>query len=107
VELRKAGERIFTYWKMLGAEEGLTKEDYRCSRIWLLPRRTPEGEVVLRDYYGEVALSEEDLNRFLSDYYRERGWTRTRASPPRKSFGSLGWRERASDFQARSSGGLY
>jgi len=90
VELRKAGERIFTYWKMLGAEEGLTKEDYRCSRIWLLPRRTPEGEVVLRDYYGEVALSEEDLNRFLSDYYRERGWDESTGLPTPEKLRELG-----------------
>jgi len=92
-ELRRAGERIFTYWKMLNAEEGFTKEDYRCSRIWLLPRRTPEGEVVLRDYYGEVALSEEDLNRLLSDYYRERGWDESTGLPTPEKLRELGLEE--------------
>jgi len=92
-ELRRAGERIFTYWKMANAEEGFTKEDYRCSRIWLLPRRTPDGEVVLRDYYAEVVLSEEDLERFLGDYYRERGWDESTGLPTQEKLRELGLEE--------------
>ncbi|MEM2977999.1 MAG: aldehyde ferredoxin oxidoreductase N-terminal domain-containing protein [Candidatus Hadarchaeales archaeon] len=89
-ELRRTGERIFTFWKMVNAEEGLGKEDYRCSKIWLKPRRTPEGEVVLRDYYGEVVLSGEDMENLLRDYYHERGWDESTGLPTPEKLRELG-----------------
>ncbi|MEM2459933.1 MAG: aldehyde ferredoxin oxidoreductase N-terminal domain-containing protein [Candidatus Hadarchaeales archaeon] len=89
-ELRKKGERIFTFWKMLNAEEGLRKEDYKCSKIWLIPRKTPEGEVLLRDYYGEVVLSEKDMENLLKDYYEERGWDGATGLPTPQKLRELG-----------------
>ena len=30
--------------------------------------------LLLRDYFGKVELSREDITRLVEDYYDERGW---------------------------------
>jgi len=72
-ELKHCGERIFTLYKLLNIREGWTSRD-KISRIWLTPRKTPDGIKKLMDYYQEKELSADDIERLLDDYYMERGW---------------------------------
>ncbi len=99
-KLKKGGERAFTFWKLLNAEEGFSKEDYRCSEVWLNPRKTPEGECGLMDYYGEIRISRAEVEKLLEEYYEERGWDKKTGLPTLEKLKELGLEE---NFRVRST----
>jgi len=35
---------------------------------------TDDQPLILRDYFGKIELSKEDVSRLVEDYYDERGW---------------------------------
>lgn len=72
-ELKKIGERNFNFYKMLNIYEGFSSRDI-CSKIWLNPRKTPDGAFSLNNYHKTKELTDEDLENLLNDYYIERGW---------------------------------
>ncbi len=72
-ELKKIGERNFNFYKMLNIYEGFSSRD-KSSKIWLMPRNTPDGAFSLNNYYRTKELSSEDIENLIDDYYKERGW---------------------------------
>ena len=91
-ELKKRGERAFNLLKILNVGEGFSRKDDRCSKIWLTPRKTPDGVAVLTDYYGKKRISRDDIERLLDDYYEERGWDPENGLPFKQKLAELGLR---------------
>ena len=56
---------------------------------------TPDGDLVLKDYYGRRQPDENDLERMLDDYYDERGWDPKDGTPTRGKLNELGLTEYA------------
>jgi aldehyde:ferredoxin oxidoreductase len=74
-ELKKRGERAFNLFKIVNIREGFSREEDTCSKIWLTPRKTPDGTKEMMDYYKEKRISKEEIDKLLDDYYEERGWS--------------------------------
>jgi len=72
-ELREKAERVFNLHKAINAREGFDRNDDKVNG-WLLPKDTPEGHIRTTDYYRTKVLELDDLNYFLDEYYRNRGW---------------------------------
>jgi len=89
-ELKKRGERVFNLYKLLNVREGFSRKDDRCSKIWLTPRKTPDGISALMDYHGEKQISKSDIEKLLNDYYEERGWELKSGTPTRQKLVELG-----------------
>ncbi|MHA1381172.1 MAG: aldehyde ferredoxin oxidoreductase N-terminal domain-containing protein [Candidatus Helarchaeota archaeon] len=87
-ELKRAGERNFNFYKMLNIYEGFNTRDI-CSKIWLMPRNTPDGEFSLSNYYRTKEISSEDVENLLNDYYSEREWN-LNGNPTDKKLKELG-----------------
>ena len=89
-ELKRLGERAFNLFKVLNVREGFSRRDDVCPRVWLLPRDTPDGKKIMFDYYKKRAISEEDIEKLLDDYYFERGWDIKEGIPTKKKLIELG-----------------
>jgi aldehyde:ferredoxin oxidoreductase len=73
--LRKSAVQVWNTLKRLNQKEGFGIADDRPPEIWFRPMTGPDGQpLVLRDYFGKTELSQEDIVRFVEDYYNERGW---------------------------------
>lgn len=88
-ELKTGGERIHNLFKLLNVREGFSRIDDTVP-AWITPIAAPDGKAVMKDYYGDRALSEEDINRLLDDYYDERGWDRHKGIPTLEKLAQLG-----------------
>ncbi len=88
--LKEAGERANNLHKLLNVREGFTRPDDAPPQVWLQPKSTPDGELVLMDYYGRRRLEAEDLERMLDDYYDERGWDPADGTPTEAKLRQLG-----------------
>ncbi|MFX0135794.1 MAG: aldehyde ferredoxin oxidoreductase N-terminal domain-containing protein [Candidatus Hodarchaeota archaeon] len=88
IELKKIGERNFNFYKMLNIYEGFTSRN-KCSKIWLIPRETPDGAFSLSNYYRSKELSSEEIENLLDDYYKERGWD-SKSIPTKEKLKELG-----------------
>jgi len=91
-ELKKAGERIHNLFKVLNVREGFSRAD-DIVPAWFKPVDAPDGTAVMKDYYGERTLSEDDVNKLLDDYYDERGWDKVRGVPTNEKLTELGLEE--------------
>ncbi|RLE57791.1 MAG: hypothetical protein DRJ40_00825 [Thermoprotei archaeon] len=89
-ELLRCGERAFNLYRLLNAREGFTREDDKVPKTWLRPMNTPEGIIELRDYYGIIQLTTDDLHRIQDDYYDERGWDLETGLPKKETLIKLG-----------------
>lgn len=89
-ELKKRGERAFNLFKLLNVREGFSRKDDNCSKIWLTPRKTPDGVRVMMDYYEEKQISKDDIDKLLDDYYDERGWKLEDGTPEKQKLAELG-----------------
>jgi aldehyde:ferredoxin oxidoreductase len=73
--LRQSAERIWNTLKRLNQEEGFGRSDDRPPEIWFTPMKNLDGKPLhIRDYFGRIQLSRQDIARLLDDYYDERGW---------------------------------
>ena len=73
--LRLSAVRIWNSLKKLNQQEGFGIADDRPPEIWFRPMTGPDNQpLLLRDYFGKVELSREDITRLVEDYYDERGW---------------------------------
>ncbi len=67
-ELEKTGERIYNLERLINTQRGVTRNDDTLP--WrVLHEPIPDGPLAGR------AITEEDLNQMLDEYYRLRGWT--------------------------------
>jgi aldehyde:ferredoxin oxidoreductase len=73
--LRRSAERIWNTLKRLNQAEGFGRADDRPPEIWFTPMKSLDGTpLYIRDYFGRIKLSREDMAQLLDDYYDERGW---------------------------------
>lgn len=90
-ELMRAGERSWNLYKVLNVRAGFAREDDRPPKIWFTPLKGPQGqEYPLVDYHHTKALTEEDFDSLLEDYYDERGWDKKTSIPTPEKLEELG-----------------
>jgi aldehyde:ferredoxin oxidoreductase len=87
--LKQAGERICTINKMLNVREGFSRVDDQVP-AWLTPIDAPDGRAEARDYYHQKAITADDMDHIISDYYDERGWDQARGIPTKAKLTELG-----------------
>lgn len=83
-DLMKIGERIFNLSKLVNVREGIGRNEDKAPQTWLRPMKSPEGKIVLTDYYGTKTLTKGKIEKTLDDYYEERGWDTKRGLPTRE-----------------------
>ena len=72
-DLMRAAERGWNLLRVLNLMAGFTKKDDDPPDVWFIPIREEKMQFEIRDYFGEK-ITKDDVNRFLLDYYEERGW---------------------------------
>jgi len=101
-ELRKAGERTYNLQKLLNVREGFTREDDKLPKLWDLqidhPIQTSQGEIRLRDYFGEE-VTRERLEQMFDGYYDEHGWDIQKGIPTVRTLSKLELDEYADALQ--------
>jgi len=91
-ELMKAGERVWNLLKAANVREGFTRKDDSFSQRWL------EEKSQFIEYTGKVKISSEIADKFLDDYYEERGWDVERGIPTREKLLELGLEDAAEEI---------
>jgi aldehyde:ferredoxin oxidoreductase len=94
VQLMKASERAWTIGKLLNVREGFDRKDDKAPEAWFKALEHEGKEYRLTDYYGTSTLSREDMERFLDDYYDERGYDRESGHPTQAKLKELGLENR-------------
>ncbi len=89
-ELLSRGERISNTAKMLNVREGFSREEDKIPEVWFRPMESPEGTIVMQDYYQTKAVTREDAEKMLDDYYEERGWQIETGIPTPEKLKKLG-----------------
>jgi aldehyde:ferredoxin oxidoreductase len=73
--LRQSAVQIWNTLKKLNQQAGFGVADDRPPEIWFRPMIGPDNQpLILRDYFGKMELSRDDIIRLVEDYYDERGW---------------------------------
>jgi aldehyde:ferredoxin oxidoreductase len=90
VQLMKASERAWTIEKLLNVREGFDRKDDRAPEAWFRVLVHEGKEYRLTDYYGTSTLTREDIERFLDDYYDERGYDKGSGLPTQAKLKELG-----------------
>ena len=88
--LIQAGERCWNLLKILNFNAGLTRKDDRPPDVWFTPMKVNGNEIPLMDYYKTRALTPEDIEKMLDDFYDERGWDRETSAPTSQKLKELG-----------------
>jgi aldehyde:ferredoxin oxidoreductase len=102
--LMEAAERAFNLGKLLNTRAGFGREDDAPPRAWFEPLRREGKAYSLRDYYSTRTLTPADLDRFLDDYYAERGYDPRSGEPSPAIVAELGLVRAASGTNRERSG---
>jgi aldehyde:ferredoxin oxidoreductase len=86
----KNSERAWTIGKLLNVRESFDRKDDRAPEAWFKPLVQEGKEYYLTDYYKTATLTREDIERFLDDYYDERGYDKQRGLPTLAKLKELG-----------------
>jgi aldehyde:ferredoxin oxidoreductase len=89
-QLMKASERAWTIGKLLNAREGFNRKDDKAPEAWFKPLVQEGKEYCITNYERTSTLTREDVERFLDDYYDERGYDRQSGLPTRQKLEELG-----------------
>ena len=89
-DLKLASERTWNLWKLINYRAGFNRKDDEPPEIWFQPLKGVDKEYHLMDYFRTTTLTREDVNRFLDDYYDERGWGKETSLPTAKKLKGLG-----------------
>ncbi len=73
-ELMKSARRAYDLGRFLNTRIGFGRRDDTPPPSWFRPLRVEGKEHHLADYHQNRVLSPEDFERFMDDYYRERGY---------------------------------
>jgi len=90
-EIMKAAERSWNLLRAANAREGFDRKDDAFPLAWLEGPRFAE-------YTGKVEITGEIAERFLDDYYEERGWS-GRGIPTKEKLLDLGLKEAAEELE--------
>ena len=88
--LMQAAERAWTVGKLLNVREGFDRRHDGPPEAWFEPLQPEGAEHRLHDYDGTRDLTRADVERFLDDYYDERGYDRMRGVPTLEKLRELG-----------------
>jgi len=91
-ELMKVAERCYNLWKVLNVRAGFGRKDDQAPEVWFTPLKGEEKEYRPTDYFGNP-LTRETMDRFLDDYYDERGWDKETSAPTPQKLKELGLEE--------------
>ncbi len=80
-ELKLASERVWNLWKLLNYRAGFDRKDDEPPEVWFQPLKAVDKEYILKDYFGATALTRQDVDRLLNDYYDEHGWDAKTSCP--------------------------
>jgi aldehyde:ferredoxin oxidoreductase len=97
-ELKRTAERAWNILKALNVREGLSRNDDKFPPKWLEPLKRGDEEIRLKDLLGIKALTSEDLEKMVDDYYDERGWDIETGIPTRETLEEIGLRDVADDL---------
>jgi aldehyde:ferredoxin oxidoreductase len=89
-QIMKASERAWTIGKLLNAREGFDRKDDKAPEAWFKPLVREGREYHITNYYGTSTLTREDIERFLDDYYDERGYDKQSGLPTKEKIKQLG-----------------
>ena len=90
-DLMKVAERAWNVAKVINVRAGFGRKDDRPPWTWFIPHKGEDGkEYPLMDYYKTTVLTEADIDRFLDDYYDERGWDKESGAPTPEKLRELG-----------------
>jgi aldehyde:ferredoxin oxidoreductase len=90
-DLMKAAERGWNLTKLLNLKAGLTIKDDKPPDVWFVPLKGEETHLEICDYFGKP-ITREDVEKFLQDYYAERGWD-DKGRPTAEKLSDLGLKE--------------
>jgi hypothetical protein len=76
-----SADRIYDLYRHMNVLQGFGRSD-DWVEAWFTPRETPAGSLPMMDYYRTRALTKDDVNHLLDDYYAARGWDVTSGNPP-------------------------
>jgi len=90
-DLMKAAERAWNMAKVINVRAGFGRKDDRPPQSWFTPLKGEDGkESPLMDYFRTTVFTEADIDRFLDDYYDERGWDKGSGAPTPAKLKELG-----------------
>ena len=89
-ELMHIAERAWTIGKLLSVREGFDRRHDHAPVAWFHPLIRSGEEHRITDYDRTTNLTRGDLERFLDDYYDERGYDRVSGLPTREKLRELG-----------------
>ena len=89
----EVGERIVNLERGFNALCGLTRKDDKFPDRWFEPLETidePKRKKPLTDYYQNVDLAPEDVEKIYDEYYTDRGWDVEKGIPTKEKLIELG-----------------
>lgn len=89
-EIMKGAERVWNLQKLLNVREGFSRSNDVFPDRWFEPLQVRGEERVMQDYFGQKAMTREDLEQELLAYYNERGWDDKTSFPTREKLRELG-----------------
>jgi aldehyde:ferredoxin oxidoreductase len=98
-ELIEDADRVWNVYRMINMREGFDRKDDEPPELWFRPMKDHEGnELHAMDYYGTKRLAREDIDQWLDDYYRERGWDVKTGIPTKEKLVGVGLDDLARDL---------
>jgi len=91
-ELMRRAERVWNLLKATNVREGFSRKDDKLPESWFEKPR-------FMDYTRKVEITKEIANKFLDDYYKERGWDVKKGIPTREKLLDLGLKNVAEDLE--------
>lgn len=83
-ELMRGAERGWNLARMLNLRAGFSKKDDEPPTAWFESLKGEGEEFRMQDYFRTKFLTKGDVESYLQDYYRERGWDEQGRPTPEK-----------------------
>jgi aldehyde:ferredoxin oxidoreductase len=98
-DLMEAADRIWSLHKALNVREGFDRKDDTYPDKWFEPFVEGKAEQKkMTDYFRSHEITPDELNRYLNDYYDERGWDVQRGIPTGDKLTAQGLNDVARDL---------
>ena len=101
-QLMKISERAWTIGKMLDVREGFHRKDDKAPEAWFQPLTQEGKEYHITDYHEGTTLTREGVERFLDDYYDERGYDKQTGLPTPEKLKELRLESMAAELAQQS-----
>jgi len=85
-----AAERAWNLGRLLNDRAGFSRRDDKPPPAWFQPKELRGKQYILTDYYKTTVLTPEDVDRFLDEYYEERGYEKDTGKVGKEKLAQLG-----------------